>query len=151
MKKNFLTLFALFIAFAAFSQQMASGYVFDDTDKNGRKDRREAGISGVAVSNGIEVTVTNDKGFYTLPVGDDNTIFVIKPSGYQVPVDEHFVPKYYYHHKPNGSPESFTYKGVTATGKTLKEARANAYEATEWVNFDNKYMRHDIGKAIDEV
>lgn len=41
--------------------------------------------------------------------------------------------------------------GVTATGKTLKEARANAYEATEWVNFDNKYMRHDIGKAIDEV
>ena len=41
--------------------------------------------------------------------------------------------------------------GVTATGKTLKEARANAYEATDWVNFDNKYMRHDIGKAIDEV
>ena len=41
--------------------------------------------------------------------------------------------------------------GVTATGKTLKEARANAYEATEWVNFGNKYMRHDIGKAIDEV
>ena len=41
--------------------------------------------------------------------------------------------------------------GVTATGKTLKEARANAYEATEWVNFDNKYMRHDIGKSIDEV
>ena len=41
--------------------------------------------------------------------------------------------------------------GVTAIGKTLKEARANAYEATEWVNFDNKYMRHDIGKAIDEV
>lgn len=41
--------------------------------------------------------------------------------------------------------------GVTATGKTLKEARANAYEATEWVNFDNKYMRHDIGRAIDEV
>ena len=41
--------------------------------------------------------------------------------------------------------------GVTATGKTLKEARANAYEAKEWVNFDNKYMRHDIGKAIDEV
>ena len=41
--------------------------------------------------------------------------------------------------------------GVTATGKTLKEARANAYEATEWVNFDNKNMRHDIGKAIDEV
>ena len=41
--------------------------------------------------------------------------------------------------------------GVTAKGATLKEARANAYKATEWVKFDNKYMRHDIGKAIDEV
>ena len=41
--------------------------------------------------------------------------------------------------------------GVTAKGKDLKEARANAYEATEWVKFDNKYMRHDIGKAIDEA
>ncbi len=41
--------------------------------------------------------------------------------------------------------------GITAKGATLKEARAKAYEATEWVDFDNKYMRHDIGKAIDEV
>ncbi|MCR5354176.1 MAG: phosphoribosylamine--glycine ligase [Lachnospiraceae bacterium] len=41
--------------------------------------------------------------------------------------------------------------GITATADTLKEARAKAYEATEWVNFDNKYMRHDIGKAIDEA
>lgn len=41
--------------------------------------------------------------------------------------------------------------GVTAKGTTLKEARANAYAATEWVDFANKYMRHDIGKAIDEV
>ncbi len=41
--------------------------------------------------------------------------------------------------------------GITATGATLKEARANAYEATRWVNFENKYMRTDIGKAIDEA
>ena len=41
--------------------------------------------------------------------------------------------------------------GITATGKDLKEARAKAYEATEWVDFANKYMRTDIGKSIDEV
>ena len=41
--------------------------------------------------------------------------------------------------------------GITAKGATLKEARANAYKATEWVDFENKYMRHDIGKAIDEA
>ena len=40
--------------------------------------------------------------------------------------------------------------GVTATGKDLHEARANAYKATGWITFENKYMRHDIGKAIDE-
>ncbi len=41
--------------------------------------------------------------------------------------------------------------GVTAKGADLREARANAYAATAWVDFDNKYMRHDIGKAIDEA
>ncbi len=40
--------------------------------------------------------------------------------------------------------------GVTALGSDLHEARANAYKATELIDFDNKYMRHDIGKAIDE-
>lgn len=41
--------------------------------------------------------------------------------------------------------------GVTATGRDLKEARKNAYEAANWIDFSNKYMRHDIGKAIDAV
>ncbi len=41
--------------------------------------------------------------------------------------------------------------GVTAKGADLKQARANAYKAAEWITFENKYMRHDIGKAIDEA
>ncbi|MEG1504909.1 MAG: phosphoribosylamine--glycine ligase [Lachnospiraceae bacterium] len=41
--------------------------------------------------------------------------------------------------------------GITAKGKDLKEARKNAYQATEWVKFKNKYMRNDIGKAIDQA
>lgn len=41
--------------------------------------------------------------------------------------------------------------GITAKGADLKEARANAYAATKWVDFENKYMRNDIGKAIDEA
>ena len=41
--------------------------------------------------------------------------------------------------------------GVVAKGENLKAARANAYKATEWIDFANKYMRHDIGKAIDEA
>ncbi len=41
--------------------------------------------------------------------------------------------------------------GVTAKADTLAEARSKAYEATEWVDFANKYMRRDIGKAIEEA
>ena len=41
--------------------------------------------------------------------------------------------------------------GITATGRTLQEARKNAYEAADWIEFSNKYMRRDIGKAIEEA
>ena len=41
--------------------------------------------------------------------------------------------------------------GVTATGEDLRSARDNAYKAVQWVDFDNKYYRHDIGKAIDDA
>ena len=41
--------------------------------------------------------------------------------------------------------------GITAKGDDLKQARTKAYEAAGWVDFDGKYMRHDIGKAIDEA
>ena len=41
--------------------------------------------------------------------------------------------------------------GITAKGADLKEARKNAYDAVEWISFENKYMRRDIGKAIDEA
>ncbi len=41
--------------------------------------------------------------------------------------------------------------GVTAKGASLKEARDKAYGAAEWVSFANRYMRHDIGRAIDEA
>ena len=45
----------------------------------------------------------------------------------------------------NGGSSSWA---LTAKGKDLKEARANAYKATEWIDFANKYMRHDIGMRL---
>ncbi len=38
--------------------------------------------------------------------------------------------------------------GVTANGKSLKEAREKAYEATTWIQFQNKYMRSDIAASV---
>lgn len=131
MKKNLLTIIALFVVSAAFSQQVASGFVYNDVNKNGRKDRRETGIANVAVSNGSDVVLTDSKGFYSLPVSDDNTIFVIKPSGYKTSVNEDFIPQFYYHHKPNGSPETFTYKGVPPSGKLPKSIDFALYKYNE--------------------
>ncbi|MBK5196595.1 MAG: calcineurin-like phosphoesterase family protein, partial [Proteiniphilum sp.] len=71
----------------------------------------------VAVSNGTDVVLTDAKGFYSVPVSVGNTLFVIKPSGYKTAVDEDFIPQFYYHYKPEGSPETMTYKGVSPSGK----------------------------------
>lgn len=135
MKKNLLLLLLLISSMAIYSQQVASGYVFNDVNKNGRKDRREAGIPNVAVSNGSDVVLTNEKGFYTLQVKGGNTLFVIKPSGFTTPVDEDFIPQFFYHHKPQGSPATFTYKGVEPTGNLPKSVDFPLYKQEEPDNF----------------
>ncbi|MEN6588180.1 MAG: metallophosphoesterase N-terminal domain-containing protein, partial [Proteiniphilum sp.] len=135
MKKNVFTLILIFISVATYSQQFAKGYVYEDVNKNGQKDRREAGIAEVAVSNGTEVVLTDDKGFYTLPLNDGNTIFVIKPGGYKTPVDDNFIPQFFYHHKPEGSPDSLTYKGVPPTGKLPESVDFALYKQNEPENF----------------
>lgn len=135
MKKNLLSLILLIIAVTAYSQQTAEGYVYEDGDKNGKKDRRDAGIANVAVSNGTEVVLTDKNGFYTIPIEAGNTIFVIKPKGYGMAVDEDFIPQFYYHYKPDGSPDKFKYKGITPTGKLPKSVDFALFRQEEPDNF----------------
>lgn len=115
---NFVILLSVLVA-GAFAQSTVKGYVFNDVNKDGKKSSSEKGIANVAVSNGRDVVVTDAKGAYQLPIGDDNIIFVIKPKDYDFALDENNLPRYYYIHKPNGSPESH-YKGVAPTGKLPK-------------------------------
>ena len=103
----------------AFAQGTAKGLVYEDLNRNGKKDRAEKGLPNVAVSNGVEVVVTNAKGEYSLPVSDDNIIFVIKPASYSVPVNELQQPQFYYIHKPKGSPQ-LKYAGTSPTGELPK-------------------------------
>ncbi len=97
------------------AQQTVSGYVFEELNGNGKKDRREKGLANVSVSNGREVVQTDERGAYRLPCGDDQIIFVIKPSGYRTALTDKNLPAYYYIHKPNGSPD-LRYAGVGPTG-----------------------------------
>lgn len=105
----------------AFSQQIATGYVFEDSNHNKKKESKEKGLAQVAVSNGEDIVLTDQNGKYSLPVKDGQSIFVIKPSGYKTAFSENNLPEFYYHYRPEGSPENFKYKGIAPTGKLPKE------------------------------
>ncbi len=93
----------------------ATGVVFVDANRNEKFDAGEQPLAGVRVSNGRDVVVTGADGRYSLPVSDDCAIFVIKPSGYRTPLSRDLLPRFYYIHKPNGSPE-LRFGGVPPTG-----------------------------------
>ncbi len=109
------------ITFAGLSAHAATakGVVFHDANGNQVRDAGEAGIPDVLVSNGEKVVKTNAEGKYRLPVGNDTILFVCKPEGWMTPVDENNVPRFYYIHKPKGSPD-LKYKGVAPTGPLPK-------------------------------
>jgi hypothetical protein len=73
-----------------------SGIVFHDTNGNGVFDAGEQGIEGVCVSNGVQVAMTGVDGRWELPGNQGKSVFVIKPSGYAVPVNEDNLPRYFH-------------------------------------------------------
>lgn len=96
-------------------QQWAEGFVFHDVNGSGTKSGFDAGIAGVCVSNGREVTKTDRNGHWKLPVDGDSVFFVIKPAGWKVPVNQDQLPQCYHVHRPKGSPDR-KYKGLDPTG-----------------------------------
>ncbi|MGV3510172.1 MAG: metallophosphoesterase N-terminal domain-containing protein, partial [Sphingobacteriaceae bacterium] len=119
-KKLLFSLMAASLATGSLmAQTTATGYVFEDSNTNRKRERSEKGIQNVAVSNGREVVLTDKNGKYQLPVGNDDIIFVVKPTGYKVPLNTMNQPQFYYIHKPSGSPD-LKYKGVAPTGKLPK-------------------------------
>lgn len=113
-------IFSVLLSLPVWAQEMANGVVFDDLNQNGTKERREKGVGGVSVTNGVQVVQTDKNGRYELPVGNDQIIAVIKPGNYDVPVNESQLPQFFYIHKPSGSPE-LEYPGVAPSGPLPKE------------------------------
>lgn len=133
---NIKFIFPLFFcAASAFAQNQVSGFVFEDTNKNGIKDRNEKGIANVAVSNSVDVVLTDKSGKYTLPLQQDNIIFVVKPSGYQSKLNDFNLPQFYYNYKPNGSPSGYKYAGVEATGNLPAQLNFPLYSQKENKDF----------------
>ena len=112
MKIFFSLLLITFSLMGVGHAQNANGIVFYVKNANGTRDDGETGIADIGVSNGREVVATDAEGKWTLPHDDDTIFFVIKPSGWAVPVNEDQLPQFYHIHKPAGSPEGARYAGV---------------------------------------
>jgi hypothetical protein len=104
--------------FAAAAAGSVSGTVYENHSGGQRQAASDPGIPGVLVSNGREVVKTDAAGRYTLPIDDESVIFVIKPTGYAVPVDNDMLPRFYYIHQPTGSPQrlNLRFRGIEPTG-----------------------------------
>src|SRR5579864_3910005 len=105
-------------AFAANdNRDTVTGVVFEDRSRTGTRQPDDPGISGVLVSSGRDVVRTDRDGRYALPMDDETTIFVIKPTGYAPPIDPAtMLPRFYYTHQPNGTPSTLRYRGIDPTG-----------------------------------
>ncbi len=100
---------------SADQQPVARGRVFLDENRDRKLDATERGLAGVRVSNGREIVLTDASGSYELPVAAGGAIFVIKPRGFMTPVNELNLPRFFYLHKPDGSPP-LNFPGVAPTG-----------------------------------
>ncbi len=97
--------------------ETARGVVFDDRNANGSRDAGEPGIAGVHVSNGVDVATTDAGGNYEIGIKDDTIIFVIKPRDWKTRTDKLNISRFYYIHKPEGSPDKrYKFRGVEPTG-----------------------------------
>jgi hypothetical protein len=94
---------------------MATGVVFDDRNGDGKRDPGEPGLKDIRVSNQHEIVLTDREGRWHLAATDDTTFFVIKPRGWMPPLSRDRLPRFYYVHKPKGSPP-VKYGGVAPTG-----------------------------------
>ncbi len=96
--------------------QSARGTVFHNRDGSGRPSAVNPGIANVAVSNGDQVVLTDEQGQWELPVDEfTDVLFVIKPRGWMVSVNEHQLPQHSYRYAPQGSPK-LRFGGLAATG-----------------------------------
>jgi len=108
--------------------------LFVDNNNDGKFNNSDAPFSGVRVSNGFDITTTDQQGRYRLPIADDTMLFAIKPSGFRFRRDEDNLPKFYYIHKPSGSP-ALKFPGSQPTGPLPQTINFPLYKNEEPESF----------------
>ena len=141
--------------------QTAQGYVYHDVNQNQVYDAADRPLPGVRVSNGRQVTLTDGHGRYELPVDQDAILFVIKPRNWMTPLDERQLPRFFYIHKPHGSPR-LKFSGVAPTGALPEHVNFPLYPHQEPEQFrailfgdpqprnvrEVEYIAHDVVEEL---
>jgi hypothetical protein len=94
------------------------GAVFIDTDKDSLFSTTDSPIAGVQVTNGKNISVTDDKGIFELPKGMDY-VYLTKPAGYDLPLISNSIPAffkkteaqkqlYYFYLTPSAAKDTFS-------------------------------------------
>jgi hypothetical protein len=132
----------------------ARGTVFD-ADSNPR-----TGVPNVMVSNGLDVVKTGADGSWSLPVRDGDSVLVIKPAGWMLPVDPATnLPRFAYVHAPDGTPDlGFRFAGVAPTGPLPAAIDFPLHRKSEPAQFDAVLFTdpqpeslHEVGYIRDDV
>lgn len=112
----------------------ARGIVFIDNDENGIYSEGDSAAAGIKVSNGVDIVKTDKFGAYEIGLQDDQILFVIKPNGLRTAIGPDKLPKFFYIHKPNGSPK-LKFPGSAKTGDIPRSVDFPLYEQEEPENF----------------
>lgn len=96
------------------AQTSINGTVFHDLNENQVLDTGERGIAGVLVSNGRDITETDQQGRYSIATEENSVLFVIKPEGWQNPSNQNNIPQFFAVNSSEGASGS-VYQGLTDT------------------------------------
>ncbi len=137
--------------------ETATGIVYVDVNEDAKYNEGDILQPGVLVSNGTDIVQTNAKGRYEIEVEDDSIIFIIKPRGRRTVLDKNKIPKFYYIHKPDGSPKQ-KFPGVKPTGKLpesidfplYKQDEPDKFEAVMFADPQSRNMK-ELGYVANDV
>lgn len=129
----------------------ARGVVFEDKNRNGKRDSGEKGIPNIRVSDQLYVVKTNANGEWSMPLrSEDVAFFVVKPRDWMTPVDEDMLPQFSYIHKPAGSPQT-RFPGVAPTGPLPASIDFPLHRSREPKKFEALFFGDTQPRNVTEV